>query len=152
MFDFLADDDTIDAPRFRVALRVRGDTLDPDFLTQQLGLAPTFSARKGDEGADGARAPGDDTGIWTYRLPLAEETEMGSVIEQLLALFPGDATLWEELTSTYTTDVCCAVHLQGDHQRTALDPAVLAALGRRGLALRIELHAPGTDGGDDDDA
>lgn len=150
MFDFLGDDDTIDAPRFRVALRLRGDTLDPDFLTQQLGLAPSFSARKGDGDSD--HAPGGDTGIWTYHLPLAEETELGSVVEQLLALFPGDATLWEELTSTYTTDVCCAVHLQGDHQRTALDAEVLAALGRRGLALRIELHAPGTDGGDDDEA
>ena len=150
MFDFLADDDdTIDAPRFRVALRVRGDTLDPDFLTQQLGVAPTFSARKGDEGSDGDAGVRQDTGIWTYRMPLSVETELGGVIEQLLAVFPGDATLWEELTSTWTTDVCCSVYLQREHQRTLLDAEVLAALGRRGLAVHVELHAPGE--GDDED-
>lgn len=149
MFDFFAadDDDTIDAPRFRISLRVRGDTLDPDFLTQQLGLAPTFSARKGDEGSDGDRAPAHDTGVWTYDLPLSAETELGGVVEELLGHFPADVTLWEELTSTYTTDVCCDVYLEADDQRTALDAEVLAALGRRGLPLRLRFHRRGA--GDD---
>ena len=143
MFDFLGtdDDDTVDVPSFRIALRVRGDTLDPDFLTQQLGLAPTFSARKGEEGDDGGGT--HPTGVWTYRLPRSVGMELGSVVEELLAVFPGDATLWEELTSTWTADVCCSVYLEHDLQHTALDAEVLAALGRRGLALRMELHAPG---------
>ena len=123
---------------------MRGDTLDPDFLTQQLGVAPTFSARKGEESDDGTGV--HPTGMWTYRLPQTAGTELGSVVEELLAVFPGDVTLWEEITSTWTVDVCCSVYMEHDTQHTGLDAEVLAALGRRGLALRVELHAPDVEG------
>jgi hypothetical protein len=45
MFD-VPDDSDSNVPRLRVSLRIRGAALDPEFLTQHLGVAPTFTARQ----------------------------------------------------------------------------------------------------------
>ncbi len=142
MPDPFADDEWSGAnvPTLRVTLRIRGDTLDPDFVTQLLGVRPTFSAAMGASAADdGAEL---ETGLWSYRLDAPEDTELGSALDTLLALFPDDSTMWEELASSFAVDVHCVLSLQSSAQRTELDAAVLAALGRRGLPLTLELLAP----------
>jgi hypothetical protein len=151
MIDPYAGDDagTVDLPRLRVALRIRGDGLDPDFLTQQLGVAPTFSVRRGDEVMRRDRVVTQRTGVWTYRLAEQPDTELGEVVAMLLAVFPEDSTLWEDLNSSYAVDVYCAAYLDEAHQRTTIDADVLAALGRRGLSLSLDLHGP-TPARDDD--
>ena len=127
---------TSDVPDLRAALRIRGGGLDLDLITQLLGIAPSAT----EEDDDGA------TSEWTYRLAVPSDTELGSAIEALLAVFPDDTTLWEELTGAYAVDVHCELTLRGRRQRTEIDATVLAALGRRGLPLTLAL------GTDDDDA
>lgn len=151
MFETFPDSEspTTDSPRIRVSLRLYGDTLDPDFLTQHLGIAPTFSAMKGDPG----EREGDDqrdTGMWIYRLDGSPGTELGDVIEGLLARFPDDSTLWEELSASYTVEVACAVFLESANQRTAIATDVLERLGRLLLPLNLDLFAPthSVNGGD----
>ena len=146
MFDDL---DAPDAPRVRASLRLRGDTLDPEFLTQQLGVAPTLAARQGDAIA-GSRGRVRDSGIWLYRLDAPPGTELGEVVSMLLAPFPDDSTLWEELTSTYAADVRCELFLEGEAQGTAIDAEVLQRLGRLGLPLTLDFRAlEGSDEADD---
>lgn len=127
-------------PHLRVSLRIRGATLDPDFVTQLLGVPPTYSAVLGDPGSDGTGEA--ETGLWSYRLDVPADTELGGAIDMLLAYFPDDSTLWEELGGAYSVDVHCVAFLQSSSQRTEMDADVLAALGRRGLPLTLELHAP----------
>ena len=143
MDPFAADDDfALDIPRLRVSLRISGDGLDPDFLTQQLGMMPTLSARKGDplprERGGGTR----DVGVWVYRPEVPPDTELGDAIDLLLASLPEDATLWEELTSTFAVDVFCGVFMQADNQSTRVDAAVLGRLARLGLPVSFDLYAP----------
>lgn len=132
----------LNIPRLRVALRVRGDALDPEFLTQQFGVAPSFSARKGETVVRDRREIVQQTGVWDYQLNAPPATELGGVIERLLEVFPEDSTLWGELTTAYTADVFCGIFLQDDNQSTVIDPEVLAALARRGLPLSLDLYAP----------
>src|SRR5512143_2195673 len=129
------DVDDLNIPKLRVSLRVSGDALDPDFLTQQFGVAPTFSARKGETVFRDGRESVQPTGVWNYRLDVPPATELGGVIELLLEVFPEDSTLWGELTTAYKADVFCGVFLEDDHQSTVVEPEVLAALARRGLPL-----------------
>jgi hypothetical protein len=151
LFDPFSDDSSgVDVPRLQVALRIRGSSLDPDFLTQQLGVQPTTSGRQGDAREDAdpldedrARASrGRETGEWTYRLDVPPHTDLGEVLGLLLGAFPEDAVLWEEITSTYTAEVCCGVFLQGDAQRTTIEADILAALAKRSLAVRFDFHVP----------
>jgi hypothetical protein len=140
MFE-LDDDDSADLniPRLRVSLRIRGDALDPDFLTQQLGVAPSFSARKGDVTVRRGRERRHETGVWSYRAEVPAGTELGDALTHLLAALPQDATLWEEITSSFDADLFCGVFLENDNQSTVVPPEVLAELGRRGLSLSLDL-------------
>jgi hypothetical protein len=131
----------LDIPRSRVALRIRGDALDPEFLTQQFGVAPSFSARKGETVVRHGRESVQETGVWNYQLDVPPATELGEVIARLLEVFPEDSTLWGELTSAYSADVFCGIFLDADDQSTVVEAEVLAALGRRGLLLSLDFHA-----------
>ncbi|HEV7992521.1 MAG TPA: DUF4279 domain-containing protein [Gemmatimonadaceae bacterium] len=133
------DADEFNIPRLRVSLRIRGDALDPDFLTQQLGVAPSFSARKGEVTARRGRERLHTTGVWTFRLEVPPATELGEAIGHVLAALPEDATLWEEITSSFTAELFCGVFLENDNQSTVIQPDVLSALGRRGLPLSLDL-------------
>ena len=137
-----SDADDVDIPELRVSLKIRGDALDPEFLTQQFGVAPSSSARKGDAVHGDGEESVERTGAWDYRLDVPPSTELGAAIGLLLEVFPEDSTLWGEITSAYTAEVWCGVFLEDASQRTVVDPEILGALARRGLPLRLELHAP----------
>lgn len=138
-----SESDDLEIPRLRVVPRIRGDALDPEFLTQQFGVAPSFSARKGDTVVRQGREGVQQTGVWDYELDVSPATELGEVIERLLEVFPEDSTLWGELTNAYRADVFCGVFLEDEDQRTVIEPEILAALARRGLPLSLEFHGPG---------
>jgi hypothetical protein len=139
VFDDSPTDD-LNIPRLRVALRIRGDALDPDFLTQQLGVAPSFSARKGEVTARRGRERLHTTGVWTYRLEVPSGMELSDALMRVLAALPEDATLWEEITTSFTADMFCGAFLEDDNQSTVVSPEVLSALGRRGLTLSLDLY------------
>lgn len=132
----------LDTPRIRTSLRISGDTLDPDFLSQQLGMAPAFSASKGDRHGRGGRDEFHERGIWVYRVDVPPGTELGDAIHSLLERLPEDSTLWGEITSSYQVDVFCGIFLQGDNQSTIIGPEVLTALSRRGFLLHLDLYGP----------
>jgi hypothetical protein len=147
MFRPFFDDDEVAsaAPGLRAALRIRGDALDPDFITLHLGVAPTVSARRGDRVDDGADVSADAgdvaaTGVWSYVLSLPPGTELGDGIDELLARVPNDATLWEELADAYTIDVHCVLALRDERppQQTSIDAAVLQRLAHLRLPLSLE--------------
>jgi hypothetical protein len=138
----LEDDDAVpdlNIPRLRVSLRIRGDALDPAFLTQQLGVAPSFSAHKGEVTVRRGRERLHTTGLWSYRAEVPEGTELGDALMRLLAALPHDATLWEEITSAFRADLFCGLFLEDDNQSTVVPPEVLGELGRRGLPLTLDL-------------
>jgi hypothetical protein len=130
MFDPFDDDDApVGAiPGLRVALRIRGSALDADFVTQQMGVAPTVDT---DDASD------DPAGVWQLALSLPAGTELGDGIDMLLARVPNDATLWEELGDAYTIDVHCTLDMQDGppHQRTSIDASVLERLTHLRLPL-----------------
>ena len=133
---------SLNVPRIRLSLRVEGDTLDPDFITQQLGITPSFTAAKGTLVSRGERSAPRETGSWTYRLEVPPDSELGDAIRLLLDAFPDDSTLWEELTSSFTVEVFCGLFLLADNQSTVMDADVLTALGRRGWSLSFDLYGP----------
>lgn len=133
---------SLNLPRLRVSLRIRGDTVDPDFVTQQLGVAPDFSARKGEEVEHGGVTSPSETGMWVYRIDVAADTDLGDAIRALLDRLPDDTTMWEELVEAYHVEVFCGVFLQSDNQGATVEPEVMGALGRRGLALSFDFYGP----------
>jgi hypothetical protein len=148
---FDVTDEPGNIPELRLSLRIRGDELDPDLITQHLGVAPTFAVRQGDASCHDGATRTRSEGVWVYRLSAAPDTELGELVEMLLAPFPTDINLWEELMSTYSADVLCGVYIEGSHQGTSLSVEALTRLGRLGLSLNFEFHLASSKGGREDD-
>ncbi len=75
-----------DSP-FMVTLYFRGDNLEPDVITKQLGVLPTDTRRKGEErhGKQG-RVYTNRTGIWKLRAATVSN-ELSEHIEELTSKF-----------------------------------------------------------------
>ncbi|GJE40986.1 DUF4279 domain-containing protein [Methylobacterium soli] len=122
-----------------VALRIFGDPLDPDEITQRLGIEPTGWARKGDTRRT---ASGRDVVAWSgsWRLDAGIPGDLNTQIGALLTRLPSDPSLWRELSHRYQCDVFCGLFLREGNEGTELQPQILSMLGERGLPLGLDIY------------
>ncbi len=139
--------------RFRVTLRISGETLDPDHVSSLLGCAPTKSDRKGVPAATtsgNARIP--KTGRWALTVEskdCADGADIEDAIRLLFAKLPADPELWTSLTSTYSVDLFCGLFLESANRGFAISPDVLKSLSDRQVRIGFDVYfdQPGNDRG-----
>ena len=125
--------------RITVDLRIFGDALDPDEITNLLGIAPTGCARKGDtHHIASGREVVARSGSWL--LNAGAPGNLNTQIEALLTKLPNDPAIWRELSEHYECDVFCGLFMQDGNEGTELSPQVMAMLGLRGLRLDLDLY------------
>lgn len=125
--------------RIAIAVRIIGDSLDPERLTRMLGVAPTLAKRKGEPAERDGATIEQRTGIWSYALPASPEWELGDAIRTLLEQLPSDPALWESLAMEFSTDVFCALFLDAPNRLAILPVETLALLAERRLQLTLDL-------------
>lgn len=129
-------------------LRFYGDDLDPDHVSQLLGATPTFAHRKGDAlPVSEGRTRLAPSGGWQLE---ADEELSGQLGEQVAALFAGlsdDLSVWRDLSARYDGDIFVGLFMAEGNEGLSLDPAILCAIGERGLVLDFDIYA-----GEEDDA
>jgi hypothetical protein len=134
--------------RLDVSMYVYGDDLDPDAVTDILGLVPRFACRKGHAHTTSTgKTVTRKTGVWSYELQ-TESTDVEKAIlqlvdqliaqlgqrEKLLESLPGAETGFIELLFFMTTD-------KGDLRCfLELTPAQVSALCSYGLPLRLSMY------------
>jgi hypothetical protein len=130
------------ATRLRAALRVLGDSLDPEDVTALLGIAPSRAHRRGDLLRHGTREVPARTGSWVYSRGFehTEEWNLDSAITALLADLPDDPAIWDRLTNEYRADVFCGLFMGAQNQQAELRPATLARLTERQLSLALDIY------------
>lgn len=127
--------------RATLRLRVYGDRLDPDEVTRLLGRAPSRSQRKGQS----VRSDSGEvkriarTGSWLLDEPVRDDATIDEAIGSLLGGLPDDEQAWAALGGRYHVDLLCHVFVRGVNQGFELSPRVLGLLGRRGIALGIDV-------------
>jgi hypothetical protein len=129
--------------RTAVTLRIFGDDLDPDEVSQILGAEPTARARKGDvrQAASGSAAVAR-SGSWRLEAAASCPGDLNTQISALLTKVTDDLSVWRELSTRYTCDVFCGLFMGGLNEGDVLDPRTLAALGSRGLTLGLDIYGP----------
>jgi hypothetical protein len=126
--------------RVSVSLRVAGEDLNPEFVSQLLGVTPTFAARKGERRKSGERDLVQRTGVWFLELPESSEWELADALTELLARLPGPGAVWDALAERYTLDMFCGVFLNSWNRGFALPPTLLQALGERHLEFGVDIY------------
>jgi hypothetical protein len=115
-----------------VSLRVIGDDLDPDEIAAVLGCTPT-RARK-----PGGQAPA----MWCLESAGQEPEAVDRQIDEILSRLTGDLNVWSELGRRYRLDLFCGLFMRTGNEGVEISPAGLAALGRRGINLALDIYGP----------
>jgi hypothetical protein len=121
--------------RWRVALRVHGEGLDPDRVSALLGCEPTSAARQGD--------PFPKKGRWLLKIDSRDCDENEDVedgIKMLLGRLPSDLAVWIELTNTYAVSVFCGLFLESANRGFGISAEVSKLLSDRNIEIGFDLY------------
>src|SRR5438552_1140394 len=130
--------------RSAVALRVTGDSLDPEEITTLLGCQPTTSYRKGDavEGSKTGRAYIKKLGTWVLEVSDRTPENLEGQISELLGGLTNDLLVWSRLKNSFEIDLYCGLFMKTSNNGTTISADVLRRLGERGIELSIEIYSP----------
>lgn len=121
-------------------LSLQGDDLDPQEVTDLLGVTPHKSHRKG-EPISKWRDDQHAHGAWSYEVRLKAPDGPDAALSQLLAMLPSDLELWASLTQRYQARVDLALVVKAWSRGFDLPAPVIQQLAARGLAVWCEVYA-----------
>jgi hypothetical protein len=129
------------------ALRISGETLQPDEITRVLGAPPTLSRLKGDVQyrSKAGRETIAKVGMWLLDATDREPEDVNGQVIEILGKLTGDLDVWNSLSQRFDIDLYCGWFMQESNEALEITPATLAALGARGITLGIEMYAPSRD-------
>lgn len=92
---------------YSATLRIFGDNLDFDEISQELGLRPTHSHRKGDK--PGPRSPGYKHDMWSYSPAMSEARPLNEHIDALWAAIRPAKMFLREMKRRASVDSILAI-------------------------------------------
>lgn len=126
----------------RVSLRVFGDELDPQEVTDLLGCPPTRQARKGDLRPSGHA---ERTNGWWLRADKREPGDLNAQISEILARLTNDMTIWSDLKTRFRMELFCGLFMRSANDGLRLPAETLAAIGDRGIDLDLDIYGSDED-------
>jgi hypothetical protein len=121
--------------RWKVALRVHGEELDPDSISALLGCEPSSTAQTG--------TPFPKKGRWILEInskDCDESDEVDDGVRMLLARLPSDPDVWASLASICSVDVFCGLFITSPNRGFGISTEVSRLLSDRGLQIGFDLY------------
>ncbi len=137
-----------DVDRVTAALRVGAPDLDPDVVTGQLGVQPTFAARRGDTRPSKSGTITQKAGVWVLEAPRSTEWVLRDAIAAILDRLPAAAPVWDGIARLATIDMFCGLHLDDFSRGLDLPAELLGRLAERHIGLTIDIYCEGSDEAD----
>ncbi|KAM3092386.1 DUF4279 domain-containing protein [Phormidesmis sp. 146-12] len=128
-----------------MTLRFFGKDLDPDEITQLLGVVPTAAYRKGDIFRGKKYDRIQKTGLWRLSVEKCADVELEDQINALLDRLPSDLHIWQRLTDRFEADLFCGLWLERCNRCLGFFPETLRRIGERKLVLQFDIYADGLD-------
>jgi hypothetical protein len=129
-------------------LRIWGDSLVPDDVSQALGAAPSKSQLKGQELPVGAgRVRLAKFGAWYLHASETSPADLDSQVGEILVKLTSDLSVWSDLSTRFDIDLFCGWFLEERNEGLCVSPHTLRSLGERGIELALDIYA-----GDDEAA
>ena len=130
--------------RSAATLRIIGDDLVPDEITQTLGGSPAHAQTKGDKivGKKTGNVRIARSGMWSLQASDSEPEDLDGQIRFILDQLTDDLTVWGTLASRYKMDLFCGLFMECSNEGMDLAPESLLALGSRGIKLGLDVYGP----------
>lgn len=128
-----------------VCLRVLGNDLNPQEVTNLFGCEPTRAGRKGEPvtRSNGQVIRHRPTGVWILDLTPMPDSTVAEAIIALLGKLPQDPALWRSLIFHFQVDLLCDVTLRGVNQGFVLSSDVVKSVAALGVSLGVDIfHEP----------
>ena len=93
--------------RTAAALRITGETLDPQEVSVIMGIRPSLSYRKGEviRNPKTGRERIPKFGMWNLRTEDQFPGDLDGQIDELLGKLPDDLSIWKELNERFSLDL-----------------------------------------------
>lgn len=126
----------------RAALRISGDTLDPDQITAILGSEPTQSGIKGERFST-RHSAARRTSFWLLESPLKDSLPLADHLKWLLDLIEPKRDLIGSVAEKWRVDFFCGFSSENGQGGTTFDSDLLCHLAHLGVPLVLDLYPPG---------
>ena len=116
----------------------------PEEVSRALGCEPTESEFKGQiykEPVTG-REQIAKTGSWRLEATEREPGDIDSQISEILTKTTQDMTVWKLLSDKFEIDFHCGFFMVESNEDLAISSESIAALGKRGIELLLDIYAP----------
>lgn len=126
------------------ALRVSGDDLIPEQISQLLGSTPTTSQIKGQmiQGPKTGQERVAKSGLWVLEATDCKPAELNKQVAELLSGLTQDLGVWTSISEQFTVDLFCGFFLATSDEGISVFPETLLSLGQRGIALELSIYGP----------
>lgn len=137
-------------PWFSATLSVSHEQLDPQFITDILGIPPDRSTKRGvaAKSRTGRKLPEARLGMWTIEVPrnLSSELDIAGAINNLLTRVEVPEELWLRALMhcpDASARIFLGLRLDSFNRGFSLPSAIVQRLARRHLTLDFDLYASG---------
>jgi hypothetical protein len=121
----------------RIWLGIYGADLDPDEITQLLGIEPTASHRRGEARRSAGPWP---RGAWLLKREGARGQEPAQILNATLNELPEDPDVWSRLRATYEVRLTFGLHLDDFNRGFDLAPEVVERLASTGAIVGFDIY------------
>lgn len=125
-----------------ISLRVFGDNLVPQEITNKLSCTPTMEHKKGDALNSKSSNRIARTGAWHLKGDFPRQMDLEIQITSLLSKMTDNIQTWEEITSRFHVDLFCGLFLADKNGGFSLTPEVMRKLANRGIEIGFDIYGP----------
>ncbi len=124
---------------FKVSLRIQGDELIPDRVTQLVDCVPTQSHAKGDNIETRNFVRSAPTGVWILQEDKAHLLD--KAINDLFNRIEENQETWKAITSKFRAEILIGVFLSGIQNGFTLSEKTVRRVASLGIALSFDMYS-----------
>jgi hypothetical protein len=124
------------------ALRIGGDSLEPDAISRLLGSRPTLAYVKGQIEPSKGKAIIRETGGWHLDAAEQQPGNLDAHVAELFGRVNNDLSAWATLSGEYKIDLFCVYFMSEADGSVEVSAQTLKVLGDRGIKLGLRTYAP----------